>query len=249
MPNAWLEKVLAEFTQELRQLLLSDLVAVILYGSGAGANFVPDLSDINVVIVVKEVRFDILQKLQPHITAWHKHGFALPLLVDREFLARARDVFPMEFHDIQEQHRVLWGEEVFRDLTLDSRHLRFQAEHEGRSKLLRLRSLYLECAGDLSRLHSLMIDSHKTFLVLMRHILRLHAQPSVSTYEDVLHRFERHFSLMLPRIRQLVAIRAGRQPWPSAEPLVDFFRDYLAEVQQIIDVLDRMPSSHPSAHA
>jgi hypothetical protein len=44
MRNAWLEKILVEFTQELRQLLLSDLVALILYGSGDGANFVPDLS-------------------------------------------------------------------------------------------------------------------------------------------------------------------------------------------------------------
>jgi len=238
--NAWLEKILIEFTQEARHLLLSDLVAVILYGSGAGANFVPDLSDLNIVIVVKEMRFDILQKLQPHISSWRKKGFASPLLMDREFLARARDVFPMEFHDIQEQHRVLWGEDVFHDFTFDLRHLRFQAEHEGRSKLLRLRTLYLECAGDMTRLHALMVDSNKTFLVLMRHLLRLHDQPSARAYEDVLNRFEHHFFLTFPRMRQLIAIRAGKQPWP-AEPLIDFFRDYLAEVQKIIDVLDREP--------
>lgn len=248
MRNAWVEKILVEFTQKLRQLLLSDLVSVVLYGSGAGANFVPDLSDLNVAIVVKEVRFDILQKLQPHIAAWHKQGFALPLLVDRAFLDRARDVFPMELHDIQEQHRVLWGEDVFQELTIEARHLRFQAEHEARSKLLRLRALYLECAEDVPRLHALMIDSSKTFLILMRHLLRLHRQASVSLYEDVLNRFERHFSLTLPRIHQLVAIRAGRQPWPT-EPLVEFFRDYLAEVQQIIDVIDRAPISQPASHA
>lgn len=248
MHEAWLEKTLTEFTQELRRLLPSDLVAVVLYGSGAGKDFVPDLSDINVVIAVKELRFVILQKLQPRMAAWHKQGFAMPLLVDHEFLQRARDVFPMEFHDIKVQHRLLWGEDIFQELTLDSRNLRFQAEHEGRSKLLRLRALYLECAEDVPRLRALMIDSTKTFLVLMRHLLRLHGQTDVSAYEDVLTRFTRTFSLTFPRIRQLVAIRMGRQSWPT-DPLIDFFREYLTEVQHIIEVLDRTPSSRPSADA
>ena len=248
MKNAWLEKILAEFTQELRHLLLSDLAAVILYGSGAGKDFVPDLSDINVVIAVRELRFDILQKLQPRMTAWRKQGFAMPLLVDHEFLQRARDVFPMEFHDIKAQHRLLWGEDIFQTLALDSRNLRFQAEHEARSKLLRLRALYLECAGDVPRLRALMIDSSKTFLVLMRHLIRLNGHNDVSAYEEVLNRFERFFSLTFPRIRHLVAIRAGRQSWPT-EPLVDCFREYLTEVQHIIEVLDRTPSIPSSTDA
>src|SRR5262249_39784772 len=105
--NAWLEKTLNEFTQEIRRLLSDELVAVVLYGSGAGANFVPDHSDINIVIVVKSVQFNILQKLQPHLAVWRKRGFAMPLLLDQEFLQRARDVFPMEFHDICEQYRLL----------------------------------------------------------------------------------------------------------------------------------------------
>jgi predicted nucleotidyltransferase len=248
VPNAWLEKTLSTFTHELRQLLKEDLIAVVLYGSGAGANFVPDLSDINVAIVVKTVSFEVLQKLQPRMAAWHKQRFAMPLLLDQEFLQRARDVFPMEFHDIQEQHRLLWGEDVFQDLSLDSRHLRFQAEHEARSKLLRLRALYVEHADDLPRLRALLVDSSKTFLVLMRHLIRLHGQAGTPGYEDVLRRFERHFTVTLPRIQQLIEIRSGRRPWPG-EPLADFFHDYLAEVQQIVSVIDRLPPHPSSSHA
>jgi hypothetical protein len=228
--------------------MAGDLVAVVLYGSGVGANFVPDLSDINVAIVVHEMRFDLLQKLQPHMTAWRKQGFALPLLMDREFLQRARDVFPMEFHDIQEQHQLLWGENVFQHLAIDPRHLRFQAEHEARSKLLRLRALYLECAEDVPRFRALMVDSSKTFLVIMRHLIRLHGQVGALSYEGVLTHFERHFRVTFPRIRQLVAIRAGQQPW-SSQPLVNFFRDYIAEVQQVVAVIDHLPLNPASSHA
>jgi predicted nucleotidyltransferase len=248
MPNAWLERAVSEFTQELKQLLASDLVAVVLYGSGAGANFVPDLSDINVAIVVQTMRFDVLQKLQPRVQAWRKQGFALPLLVDREFLQRARDVFPMEFHDIKEQRRVLWGDDVFRDLDIDVHRLRFQAEHEARGKLLRLRALYLEHAGDLPRLHALMIDSVKSFLMVMRTVIRLHGQGAGLTYEEVLKQFERQFGLTLPCFRQLMAIRSGAQPWP-ADPIVNFFRDYVDEVQRLIEVIDRLPLSPATTHA
>ncbi len=248
MPNAWLEKILIEFTQEVRTLLADELVSVVLYGSGAGVNFVPDRSDINVAIVVKTVQFDTLQKLRPSLGAWQKRGFAMPLLLDQEFLQRARDVFPMEFHDIQEQHRLLWGADVFRDLVVDSRHLRFQAEHEARSKLLRLRALYLDCAEDPPRLRALLIDSSKTFLILMRNFIRLHGHAGALTYEDVLTRFERQFQLTFPCLQQLIAIRTGRQIW-SAPLLTEFFRDYLVEIQQIIGVIDHLPPHLSAAHA
>ena len=241
------EKILVQFVQELRHLLADELVAVALYGSGAGSNFVPGTSDLNVAIVVKEARFDVLVKLQPRIAAWHTLGFALPLLLDREFLQRGRDVFPMEFHDIKEQHRLLWGEDVFRDLEIDMRHLRFQAEHEARGKLLRLRALYLECAGDQPRLRALMLDSLKTFLILMRNLIRLHGKTGLLTYVDVLDQFEQHFHHAFPWMRQLIAIRAGQQQWPGM-PIADFFRDYLAEVQQIVAVIDLLSSHVSSTH-
>jgi hypothetical protein len=245
--NPQTEKILVQFIQELRHLLADELVAVVLYGSGAGSNFVPGASDLNVAIVVQEARFEVLQKLQPRIAAWHTQGFAVPLLLDREFLQRGRDVFPMEFHDIKEQHRLLWGEEVFHGLEIDSRHLRFQAEHEARSKLLRLRALYLECAGDQPRLQALLGDSLKTFLILMRNLIRLHGKTGLLTYVEVLDQFEQHFHLAFPRIRQLIAIRAGQQQWPGT-PIADFFRDYLAEVQQIVAVIDRLSSHAPSPY-
>jgi len=242
------EKILVRFIQELRALLAEELIAVALYGSGAGGNFVPGASDLNVVIVVKEARFDVLQKLQTRLAEWHTQGFAVPLLLDEEFLRRSRDVFPMEFHDIKEQHRLLWGEDVFRALEIDTRHLRFQAEHEARSKLLRLRALYLECAGDPPRLQALLLDSLKTFLILMRNLIRLHGKTGLLTYEQVLDHFEQRFGQAFPRMRQLIAIRAGRQSWPGTS-IADFFRDYLAEVQQIVAVIDSLPPHASPPHA
>jgi len=238
--DARTEQSLAQFTQQLCQLLGDDLVAVALYGSAAGTNFVPGSSDFNTAIVVQEMRFEILQKLQSRMVDWHQIGFAVPLVIDREFLQRSRDVFPMEFYDIQEQHRLLWGEDVFHALIIDTRYLRFLAEHEARSRLLRLQALYFERARDPERLRQILLDSLKTFLTIMRHLIRLQGKSGPQNYAEVLTQFEQYFQLSFPRMRQLIAIRLGTAEWPN-ESIIDFFRDYLADVQRLVKLIDRLP--------
>ena len=248
MLDVRIEKTLTDFTRELYQLLGEELTTVALYGSAAGVNFVPGESDFNIVIVVKEVRFEILQKLQPRMATWHTRGFAVPLVIDRQFLHRGSDVFPMEFSDIQRQHHLLWGEDVFQTLTISSRHLRLLAEHEVRSKLLRLQALYFERADEPQRLRQMMLDSLKTFLTLMRHLLRLQGDSGTQHYTEVLADFEHRFQLTFPRMRQLVAIRTGKRAWPEESATV-FFHGYLSDVQHLVRVIDRLPSSEPSSHA
>jgi predicted nucleotidyltransferase len=238
--DAGIEKTLTDFARELHQLLGEELVAVVLYGSATGVNFVPRQSDFNVAIVVREMRFEVLHTLQPRMAAWHALGFAIPLVIDREFLSHSRDVFPMEFSDIQKHHVLLWGEDIFQNLTISLQHMRFLAEYEARSRLLRLQALYFEHADEPQRLRQIMLDSLKTFFTLMRHLLRLQNNESGQTYAEVLADFEHRFHVTFPRMRQLVAIRVGTRQW-SDEPATTFFRDYLTEVQRFVRLIDRLP--------
>jgi len=238
--NTSLESTLTQFTQELRDLLSDQLLAVVLYGSAAGENFVPGSSDLNTAIVVQRMGFGVLKKLHPHMASWHKRGFAVPLIVDRDFLHRSRDVFPMEYSDIKEQHRTLWGEDVFDLLSIGGEHLRFLAEHEARSRLLRLQALYLERAGEPSRLRQILLDSLKTFLTLMRHLLHLQGKGGGQNYAEVLSLFERHFQVSFPETRRLIAIREGTRDWPH-EPVTEFFRGYLEDVQRLVSLIDTLP--------
>jgi predicted nucleotidyltransferase len=231
---------LTQFTQELRELLGNQLLAVVLYGSAAGENFVPGSSDLNIAIVVQRMEFAVLKKLQPHMALWHKRGFAVPLIVDHNFLNHSRDVFPMEYSDIKEQHRTLWGEEIFNTLPIGGEHLRFLAEHEVRSRLLRLQALYLERAGEPPRLRQILLDSLKTFLTLMRHLLRLQGKSGVQNYAEVLSLFEQHFQVAFPEMHRLIAIRQGLRDWPH-EPATEFFREYLEDVQRLVALIDGLP--------
>ena len=49
------------------------------------------------------------------------------------------DTFSIEFHDIRENHLLLFGKDVVSTLAVEDSFYRAQVEHELRAKLLRLR--------------------------------------------------------------------------------------------------------------
>ena len=236
MLDAAAEKAIAQVTDQMRLVFGADLVSVVLYGSATGEDYVPGKSDLNFAVVLETLSFAHLKALHSHLPRWHKLGAAMPLLLDRKFLERGRDAFPMEFHDIKAQHRVLYGEEVFARLPIDSRHLQYQAEHEARGKLLRLRTLYAEVGADRKRLEALMLDSVKTFLIIMRNFIRLRTGAGSTRYPQVLEQFEAHFRIQFPTMRHLLRVKLGQERW--ADGIEDTFRHYLDEVQALIDLVD-----------
>jgi hypothetical protein len=238
MIDAQSEKTIAQFADQVRVLFGSELVCVALYGSAAGEDFVPGRSNLNFAVVVERLTFVHLKALHPYVQKWRKLGVATPLLLDRRFLQHGRDVFPMEFHDIKAQHRVLYGEEVFATLAIDGRHLRYQAEHEVRGKLLRLRALYAEGGAERKRLEALMVDSVKTFLIVMRNFIRLRAGQSHTAYLQVLDQFETHFAVHFPTMRHLIGVKLGRDRW--VDGIEDTFRAYLEEVERLVELVDQI---------
>ncbi len=93
-----------------------------------------------------------------------------------------------------------------------------------------------------------MLDSLKTFLILMRNLVRLQGKTGLPSYQEVLDQFEQYFQLAFPRLHQLIAIRSHQQHWPVTST-AEFFRDYLGEVEQIVRVIDQLPApaSSPSS--
>src|SRR5258705_9395802 len=110
-PDARLERDLAGFVHDVERALGHALVGVSLYGSAATGDWVRGTSDVNTMLVVRAVTSAVLDALAGPLAAWRKRGFALPLVVDDEFLERACDVFPMELDDARRAHRTLHGPE------------------------------------------------------------------------------------------------------------------------------------------
>jgi predicted nucleotidyltransferase len=162
-----------EFSDRLAELFGADLQAVVLYGSAARGSFREGVSDLNLLVLLREVDAEVLRRGSPLARRWTEAGNRPPLLLGVEEWRRSADVFPIEAADIQDAHRVLWGGDPFQGLHIDREHLRLQCEHELKAKQIVLRERYLLSAGEPTELGALLQESLSTFLVLFRTLLRL----------------------------------------------------------------------------
>lgn len=226
------EQTIEKFTHEIQTLYGDDLVSLILYGSAAGADFVPDRSDLNFLVVLKRVTPEALRKAVPLVRSWHRQKIATPLFVDPEFLQSSLDVFPIEFLDMQEQHRLLAGRDILLELKISPRNLRLQCEEELKGKLLNLRRAYLETAGRVEALEELMTRSLKSFLIIVRHLLRLKGSQPAHEFLEILVQAEEAFEISLEAIRDVHSLRLGmiRLDKSNAQTL---FERYLADIEQL----------------
>ncbi len=110
------EKQLTEFARRLRQAAGENLESMILYGSAAGGEFHPEFSNLNLLCIVHDLSFSVLQAMAPAVDWWTQQKHSAPLIFTREELERSADVFAIEFLDMQQRHRLLFGEDVLRSL-------------------------------------------------------------------------------------------------------------------------------------
>ena len=237
--TAALPAILDRFVAEVRGLFADDLLAVVLYGSGATGEHIPGRSDLNLLILLRAVTAAHLRRAHGHVARWHKAGIVAPLFLDPHYIETSSDVFPLEFLDMQAHHRVLYGsDDALRALRVDPANLRRQCEQEMRGKLLRLRQVYLETAGDARRVTALMTESVSSFLVILRATLRLAGRPVPSGREAVLAEAA---ALGMPTaaMREVLRLKHGERRLRDAEADALFDR-YLADVRGIVEVLDQL---------
>ena len=71
--------------------------------------------------------------------AWAEAGNPPPMTFTVKEWKSSSDIFPMEYADILERHRVLFGDPPFDGIRVSPTELRLQVEHETMGKLLQLR--------------------------------------------------------------------------------------------------------------
>ena len=165
---------LDELVKQLTQVYAGGLRSVVLYGSAASGEEVKGKSDQNVLVIVDQLDRTRLQQLAQTSRAWVESGNPPPLTLTHAEWRRSADIFPMEYADILERHRVLKGENPFGGIRVAARDLRLQVEHEAMGKLLRLRAGVMSAGTDVKLQNALMADSVSSLLVIFRAVMRLH---------------------------------------------------------------------------
>jgi len=226
------ERTISTAAAELATTLGEPLRSLVVYGSAARDDFDPRHSTVNLAVVAAPLGFTQVGQVAQWLTQWRAEGFAAPLLLSTTDLARSLDVFPLEFLDIQAYHRVLAGADLFTGLDLPADAVRRECEREAKGKLVRLRELYLELAGSGRELRALMLDSRKSFLMVMRGLLHIRGEGWAGSPHDVVERFERSYDCTMPAL-------AALDPTLIDQPIEQHFDDYLQDVELLATIADR----------
>jgi hypothetical protein len=160
-----------EFVKRICEAGGTNIKSVILFGSAVAGDFQPGLSNLNTLCVLGESSFGSLQALTPVVKWWYGKKQPPPLCMTRQELERSTDVFTIELLDMQQYHRVLFGEDSLKDLKIPMHLHRVQVEYELREKLFLLRQHVLVASDNDSRLWEVLLGSAASFGTLFRHSL------------------------------------------------------------------------------
>jgi len=234
-----MERLLTQLVDRLKKAYGDRLKSVMLYGSAAAGDHHAKYSDINVVCILADVTPRELGESTAIVRWWREKGNPSPLLLTEEEVRDSADCFPIEFHDIRERHRVLYGEDFASGLEIDKRFYRAQVEHDLRAKLLRLRQKAAGVLGDANLLRTLLAESVSTFSVLFRHALLLHGVEAGFGKREVIEQARERLGIDAAPFLKLLDVREEKIKPRDIEP-VPLLADYLKQIQTVIDAVDRL---------
>lgn len=227
---------LEELVSKLESAFSGVLVSVLLYGSAAsGGN--DRFSDVNVLCVLKDITPRELANGEPVLRWWREKGNPVPLLMTEEEVYNSADTFPMEFHDMQRQRRVLFGPDPIEDLEIHDTHYRTEVEHELRISLLRLRQHGASILSDSTALMALCANSVSTFCVLGRHVLILAGQTPPSDRRAMVRELASAIPADMTSFETLLDMRESKGA--NADPM-ELFEDYLVSIGKLVVFVDKL---------
>ena len=187
--------IVDEFVRDYRALFGDDLISVAMFGSAVTHEYRPGISDINMVLVLKDDAVPVIAKAVSAAKKWSGRRVSIPFFMTKDFIASALDSYPVEFLDIQSNYRILHGEDPFAHLDIKREHLRLQCERELRGVALHLRKEFIRCGGRPATLSMLLSASMKKLLPVFKAMAVLHDKPVPKLKSDVIMAVEDMYNL------------------------------------------------------
>ena len=228
---------LEELVSQLQLAYGDGLRSVVLFGSAVAGEHNPKNSDYNVLVIVDSLPLARLRAVAAVSKAWAGDGNPPPMTFTANEWKSSADIFPMEYADILERHRVLFGDPPFDGIRVAPSDLRLQVEQQTMGKLLQLRQATMGAGGDSKLQLEVLEKSLSTLMVIFRGVSRLVGQAPSQDYEE---------------LTRALALRAGFLPEPfvkvirhvrgtekiSRDSATGILEGYLAAMERLVAYLN-----------
>jgi predicted nucleotidyltransferase len=230
------EAVEQSFIQLLKDNFGENLLSVILYGSYVSGDFVPGVSDVNVLVIIDRGNSEQFRNLGKRAHKLMRKYKITPLILTRTDFNSSADVFPMEYADIRDRNRVLFGEDETKSLALEKKNLRHQLEERLRGSVASLRQLIIASKGRRKVLTNNLKFLFGSLKALFRGLLRLKEIKNIPTEgEKIVETLGSEFGVKIESLKNLLRLRGGGKL--DVEALAG---DVLDSLQELIGKIDKM---------
>ncbi len=233
------EEIFDEFRLDYTAIFGDDLLAIILYGSGARGEYVPKKSDLNFLIILSEDGIERVENAIDVVAKWQKRSIPVPLFLTRGYIESSLDAFPLEFFNIQAAYQVIYGEDILRELGIKKDDLRLQCERELKAKLLLLRKSFLQAHGQTRQLKELINQSLPAFISIFKALLYLKGEGIPEKHEALIPATAENFRLDGALIRTLWQIKRGEKK-PGKGEIKEIVLGYISEIKALSKQVDQM---------
>jgi len=229
---------LDELVSQLRGAYGSTLRSVLLYGSAVAGEHIARRSDYNILVILDAVPLDRLAAVGAVLHAWSEAGNPAPMMFTASEWKSSADVFPMEYADILERHKLLYGDDPTKDVSVSRSDLRLQVEQQALGKLLHLRRGAMAAGDDGGEQIKLLEASLSAIMVVFRGVARLHAEVPPQDYNDLSALIGSRAGFDPAPVQRIVKHVRGTQKLKKeeAQPVL---AGYMAGMETLVSYLDR----------
>jgi hypothetical protein len=236
------QKRLQTYVKDVKGRFGEQLEGMLLYGSAVRGEFLPGRSNLNILLLVSSYDSVVLKQYSALHRQWSKEQIVVPLFLTEEELRTSAEVFPLEFLEIQEHHRVLGGRDPFIGFHVKTDRLREAVVQGLMSHLLRLRQRYVEGSGSDDATMILLPLSITSTLPLLRGVQRLLGRPVLSHSDAVIKDVAEQLKLDLQGLLDGLSLKRGQiSPGPHEVPRL--FDRYLQAATVLTRAVEQLPQS------
>jgi hypothetical protein len=226
------------YAQKLKEALPGSLKSVILFGSAASGEHVEGKSDYNLLVIVDKWGILELNQVAKVTQGWIKEGNPPPLLFTPDRLQASADCFPIEMLDMKQSYRVVLGEDLLKDVKVQSIHLRLMTEREIKSLKIQLRQGFIYAEGKPQKVSRLMEKTLSTSLVLFRAALRLFSKAVPAKKYEVLPAIAEFVKgVDVDAFLTIRKLKDGELK-PSRANVLQLFERYMTSIVAVGDAVD-----------
>jgi len=240
MTHALLETLPDEVRQTLRSYvkdtatLFGGVVqSIVLYGSAARGDYLPGRSNLNVMMVLATLELDGLKRYAKAHRRWSAERIVVPLFLTESDLDISRELYPLEYVEMQEHHVVLAGRDPFAGQPVDLGRMAMQCEQEIHGNLLRLRQRFVEGGGTIEAIGILLPLSLTALLPCLRGLYRVLRAPIPSAADLLLPDVSATLQVDAAALQDVWNFKRGViSPGPMEMPRL--FERYVSALEQLM---------------